>query len=157
MNDIIKKTFYLMWQDIKDMKFAIAAILMYFILLKHFFYSTCPLVILTGIPCPACGMTRAGFSILKGNFYTAWELNPFIYILIVFLFFYGLNRYFLHKSYRILKKLTIAALIAFLIFYIWRMYRFFPDTWPMQYYPDNLYAHFSQIVHRIFVVCGFAQ
>src|SRR6056297_2447193 len=37
----------------------------------------CPFKLLTGMPCPACGSTRATIQILHGNFRSSILLNPF--------------------------------------------------------------------------------
>ena len=36
----------------------------------------CPIRLVTGLPCPACGTTRSISSIAIGNFEQAWALNP---------------------------------------------------------------------------------
>jgi hypothetical protein len=36
----------------------------------------CPIRLVTGLPCPACGTTRSIGSIAIGNFEQAWALNP---------------------------------------------------------------------------------
>jgi hypothetical protein len=37
----------------------------------------CPFRILTGLPCPGCGLTHAFCSISHGQFKMAWQANPF--------------------------------------------------------------------------------
>jgi len=36
----------------------------------------CPIRLLTGIPCPACGTTRSIGALCEGNFAESWRLNP---------------------------------------------------------------------------------
>lgn len=45
----------------------------------------CPILMLTGIPCMGCGMTRAAFSILKLDFKGAFYYHPLIYAMPVLL------------------------------------------------------------------------
>lgn len=144
MKKRIQKAMELLWSDIKNAKLAILCIALYFTIVSHFLYSSCPLVMITGLPCPACGMTRAGISVLRGHFALAWELHPFIYVVLALLAAYGVNRYLLGKSYRILNGMTLITLILLLVFYCWRMYRYFPDVWPMLYYPGNLLAYLRE-------------
>ncbi len=40
----------------------------------------CPFKTITGIPCPACGSTRATILLFKGEFEAAFWLNPLVYI-----------------------------------------------------------------------------
>jgi hypothetical protein len=42
----------------------------------------CPFKVLTGIPCPGCGMTRAMLSMAKGDLNRAFMYNPFSFFLL---------------------------------------------------------------------------
>ncbi len=44
----------------------------------------CPLLKLTGLPCPGCGMTRSCLALLRGNWAAAWRFNPFGPVFAVF-------------------------------------------------------------------------
>lgn len=79
-------------------KWVIIFIIAYFVFLKNFLYSTCPLVILTGFPCPMCGMTRAGFALLRLNFGEAFHIHPFIYPIIFMIVIFCINRYLSAKK-----------------------------------------------------------
>lgn len=62
-------------------------------LLFHLFFSVdkvidclpvfCPFKILTGIPCPGCGMTRAFLAFAEGDFLMAFQYNPFSTLLFI--------------------------------------------------------------------------
>jgi len=39
--------------------------------------SLCPFKMLTGFPCPGCGLTHAFCNISHGQFQRAWQANPF--------------------------------------------------------------------------------
>jgi hypothetical protein len=41
----------------------------------------CPFKMLTGLPCPGCGMTKAVLSLAKGDFQGALVYNPFVFFL----------------------------------------------------------------------------
>jgi hypothetical protein len=53
-------------------------------------FVVCPFRLITGIPCPGCGMTHAFLSIIQGNIRDAASFNPFsffiIFILVISLF-----------------------------------------------------------------------
>lgn len=51
----------------------------------YFELALCPMAVVTGIPCPGCGMTRATLSALHGDFATAFRYHP-LALLIVPLF-----------------------------------------------------------------------
>lgn len=65
--------------DLWSIRYVILVLAVYFFLAWNFFYSSCPFVMVTGLPCPGCGLSRAGFCLLRGEFADAWYLNPFIY------------------------------------------------------------------------------
>jgi hypothetical protein len=39
----------------------------------------CPLRTITGIPCPACGLTTAAVALVRGDFTAAFDASPVIY------------------------------------------------------------------------------
>ncbi|MFD0519428.1 DUF2752 domain-containing protein [Paractinoplanes durhamensis] len=41
----------------------------------------CPLRTLTGVPCPACGLTTAAVALVRGEFGAAFGANPLIFVL----------------------------------------------------------------------------
>ena len=84
--------------DIKSAKWAIGIIIAYFVFFKTVFYSMCPLVVLTGFPCPGCGLTRAGFAVLSFDFVRAWHIHPFIYPMMALIVLFFVNRYLLMKK-----------------------------------------------------------
>ncbi len=40
-------------------------------------YTVCPFKLVTGIPCPACGSTRATIHLLNGHLLKSVQINPF--------------------------------------------------------------------------------
>lgn len=41
----------------------------------------CPSASLLGMPCPGCGLTRATFALLRGDFGAAYRLHPLVFVL----------------------------------------------------------------------------
>ena len=123
--------------DIKREKWAVLAIAAYFLIMKRFMYSLCPMVTITGFPCPACGLSRAGFSLLKGHFLWAFEIHPFIYPIVLLVITFFVFRYILRKDTEILKKYLIALMVGLIVYYVYRMIRYFPGDSPMSYYRHN--------------------
>lgn len=70
--------------DVKQYKWAAAAFLIYYFVVRSVFHAFCPLLILTGFPCPGCGTTRAVICIFTGQFVRAWNLNPCAYLWVIF-------------------------------------------------------------------------
>lgn len=151
MNLALKKTvknaLLLLWEDIKSAKWVIIIIIAYFVLLKNFLYSLCPAVMLTGYPCPACGLTRAGFLLLRFQFREAFEMHPFIYPIVVLVLAFAVNRYvLLRNNKQLLQWCAILMITAMVLFYIWRMWNNFPGDPPMSYYSGNLWSRFGDLL-----------
>lgn len=129
---------YSVIRDIRKIKWAVIAIIAYFLLSGRFFGSVCPVVIFTGYPCPACGLTRAGLFLLSLQFQKAWEMNPFIYPIIGWFLAAGVYRYLLGKKIpKWLKYAAIVLILGMVCFYLYRMRTDFPNVPPMTYTPEN--------------------
>lgn len=135
---VLKDAGSLLLQDIKDNTIPFLAIIIYMSISRIFFYSICPMVMVTGYPCPACGLTRAGVALLTGHFITAWQIHPFIYAVVILAAWFFLNRYIWKKDMKVLKRISVIVLIALILFYIYRMIRYFPGEPPISYYKYNL-------------------
>lgn len=139
---IIKEAACLLWQDIKNMKIAILVIALYLWINRTFFPVSCIWVAITGFPCPGCGLTRAGMALLKGNFKEAFQIHPFIYIIVAMALVFCIYRYILKRSQKVFVKYALVVVIAMLCFYVYRMVFVFPDKPPMSYYHHNLMSTF---------------
>lgn len=96
--------------------------------------SICPMHAVTGIPCPGCGLTRAGLRVLMLDFDGAWRMNPFIFPIGILLLIRGTYRYLLRRKPGKWFSLCTAVILAGLVvFYIWRMVCFFPGEAPVNY------------------------
>lgn len=125
-------------RDLKDWwKFA-AALLLYDAAVQLIFGAFCPSVIVTGLPCPGCGMTRAVCCFLTGRFAAGWAYHPLAPGWILWGLYVGVSRYFLGKDakYALPAAGVLAGLMA--VFYVWRMCRCFPGEAPMVYTAGNL-------------------
>ena len=63
-------------RDIRQYNWAGAAFLIYYIVVKAVFHAFCPLLILTGLPCPGCRTPRVIINIFRGQFGRERHLNP---------------------------------------------------------------------------------
>ena len=102
-------------------------------------YNTlCPIKLVTGFPCPGCGMTRAHFALLHFNLTKAFYYHPlFILPAFFFLLFLFQDIQWIH---RIQHSKWFYPLVMVLIFsvYVYRMVNFFPDIVPLDYLEENL-------------------
>ncbi len=99
----------------------------------------CIVKFLTGFPCPACGLTRATFSILRLDFGAAFAFNPLIFVLpFIFFIYYYQKIGFSKKIYD--SKVFLPTVFGIVVgVYAVRMALYFPDTVPMDYQENNLY------------------
>ena len=100
--------------------------------------TVCAAKLLFGIPCPFCGLTRAGIELLTFDFKSAWMLNPLIFYITVLLVLWCLQRYLDAFPKRALTFLLVALVAIAVPLYIYRWILLFPHTEPMSYRESNL-------------------
>ena len=136
--------------DIKSARWAIILIIAYFAFLKNYLYTICPVVLLSGYPCPGCGMTRAMFKVLRLDFAGAWEMHPFIYPIGILFLSFCISRYFLNGKYmKYVKVFMIIIAVGMIVFYIYRMITLFPDVTPMTYYYGNYFNRLMNLIQKL--------
>lgn len=124
-------------KDIWDYKTGIALFALYYITVHILFHAFCPSVLLTGLPCAGCGMTRAVFFLLTGRFRRSWQLNPMALPVLLFVVYCLFTRYFLGKKVRGFKAGAAVLGVCMLAVYGYRMYAVFPDRPPYVYTAGN--------------------
>ncbi len=133
---------------IKDGKrFFIAAPLLglFLFVTNQLFGGNCWLRLITGIPCPACGFTRACLLLLKGDVAGAWHMHAMVIPVIFGVILFCFCKYFLENGRKIWQSYGIILVTVAVIYYIWRMVQYFPRVNPMIYYQENWLAAF---IHR---------
>ena len=117
-------------------KYDVILIVIIFLVLTRF---TCLIKLITGFPCPGCGITRAYLSILNLNFKDAWNYHPlFWFIPPVVVFIILAHKTLFHNR----KKEVIFLILVFSIFfsvYIYRLIMLFPNTPTMDYNKNSLF------------------
>lgn len=110
------------------------------IIFNYIFGSVCFSTIVFGIPCPACGITRATLLLLTGHFRESFQMHPLLILVILGIITYVIIKKRL-KNYRFFIKIyVIICLVIFVVFYIYRMKLYYPNLEPMVYRQDN-YLH----------------
>ncbi len=100
----------------------------YFLNAKFHIGIPCIFYELTGYKCPGCGITRALFSLLKGDVVTAFRYNKLIFILAPFLGFYFIYQAYLYilgieqskKTRNNIQKVAIFFIVISLIYGVMR-------------------------------------
>lgn len=113
-------------KDLYDLRYALLGLAVYYVLVHILFGQFCPMMIVLHFPCPGCGMTRALFLVLSGQWQQAWRLQPLVYGWSLLAILFAVNRYLLNKKPKTLTYLLIVLLLGTLILYVYRIYFGFP-------------------------------
>lgn len=119
--------------DIKNSIWIIIGIFAYWAISFTVFDEFCPMKILTGIPCPGCGMTRAIFLMLTGHFSESFEMHPMALLWILLGLYFFICRYILDRKPKGAATMAVVLCVMMFPIYIYRMCTLFPDYPPMVY------------------------
>lgn len=99
----------------------------------------CIFRLFTGIPCPGCGLTRAGIALLKGDWRTSLEYHPLLGMVLLVLLTALCRKRGIFRKLHECRYFYVAAVILLLLLYVVRMILFFPDgREPMLYEKASL-------------------
>ena len=80
------------------------------------------------------------------GFKGAWKMHPFIYAFAAGVVIFAWKRYICKKPIgKWFKTGCVVCVVLMVIYYVWRMYRHFPDQPPMSYYHYNLLRLFMDV------------
>ena len=139
--------------DVKEYGMAFVVLVVYTLIVNLVFHAFCPAVIVSGFPCPGCGITRASVCLLTGRWQQAWQLNPMVFVIALTAIYFLWNRYLLGKKAAGIKWMVAAVLVLLIGVYLVRMYLYFPDRVPYVYKEDNILAYmlpyYQQFLHKV--------
>jgi len=117
--------------------FAAAAFLLYYIVTTRLFGFSSPSMIIVGLPCPACGMTRAARFFITGNFARSFAMHPLFIPTAAFMLWAAVH-WLRGKDIKKLQIPLIILLVTFFITYFIRMWLLFPHQEPLVANSDAL-------------------
>lgn len=144
MKAYLKAVYERIKKDWQENKHGIIAALSCLIIFTLLFRTVCPLRLITGYPCPGCGITRASFCLLRLDFAGAFSLNPSVFLWAGLAACLVISRYLLGRNKRADIALIIVSFLTIGI-YIYRMAVLFPGDEPLLYYPKNLIAFLGKV------------
>lgn len=92
------------------------------IIVMYLFSLPCPILFMTGIPCPGCGMTRACLHLLQLDFAGAFQYHPLCFFLPLFVGVFLFRRCIPRKAY------TFCVIIVISSFFLTYFLRLFDPT-----------------------------
>lgn len=114
--------------------------ILYFVVFKHD-ESNCLIKRMIGFPCPGCGMTRAVYYLLTLRWKQAFYYHPFVFLLPLLIVLFIEKGTSLADMFLYSKRFWFIIFILFIGIYVVRMFLYFPNTIPMDYY-DDAYINF---------------
>ena len=129
----------LLIKDIKNLLPGLIAAFIVCAVLTYRFGTCCPLRIITGLPCPACGTVRSFLALLRLDIRQMLWYQPVMPLMLVFFIIYCYKRY--HKGQNcknLCYAMTVFLIITGISAYVVRMYKYYPDKPPLEYTENNL-------------------
>ncbi|MCL2048582.1 MAG: DUF2752 domain-containing protein [Defluviitaleaceae bacterium] len=124
------------------------AFCIYFIFVNMLFGYACPSMIFVGLPCPACGLTRAGLLFLSGNFAESLKLHPLFVPVVAFTACAMAVKHMKPEKAEMLKTFTIVFLLIFISVYIFRMVKLFPHHAPMVVNSNSVLHNIINLIEK---------
>ena len=150
----MKQVFARIWKDIKAYGFIVGILVALWATCNLLFRTACVFVLLTGLPCPGCGIGHALISLLTGNVLQAHAYNPSIWLWLVFGVSFFLYRYVLGKRCRFMGWLLAGVALVSVAIYLYRMVNLFPTKPPLTYYEGNLFQRmfpmYEVLIRKLF-------
>ena len=109
--------------------------------------TVCLSKVFVGLPCPACGMTRATKLLLTGHFKESFHMHPLLPLVALGVIGYPIIKKTLKNYVVIIKFYVIICLVIFFGVYIYRMRMYYPNIEPMVYYKDNYLYKIMALLH----------
>ncbi|MCH5256861.1 MAG: DUF2752 domain-containing protein [Lachnospiraceae bacterium] len=145
----MKQTGARIWKDIREYWMAAVVLLVYTIAVNLIFHNFCPMVIVSGLPCPGCGLTRSIVCLISGRLSQSLYINPMGIPIACILIYFFWNRYITGRKAKGMTVLITCVVFMLLVLYICRMYMFFPNRVPYVYTENNILSRYFSIYEQI--------
>lgn len=126
------------WNDLKKYWMALVAIVVFYFLMHRIFDAFCPSVVITGLPCPGCGLTRSVLFFVTGQWERSFSVHPLGWAIVLFALYCVFFRYVRGKKVPGLKLIVVGFIIVAMVLFVVRMGIYFPDRPPYTYNRGNL-------------------
>ena len=141
-------------EDVKKYGYIGVLIMIYYFTMHGIFHAFCPVLLVTGFPCPGCGTNRAILLLLYGQFERALNLNPMAVGWMLLGIWIFIKRYWQGKKITGLKQAGTFLAVSMIIIYCYKMVVLFPGRPPMTFWRDNLlgrvFEHYNEFARGFF-------
>ena len=93
----------------------------YFCLGQYFFGSMCLSQIVAGIPCPACGLTRAGLLLLQGKWQESMHMNPMLPFVLLYFVLWILGRFRYERLFKYSQVYLVVLIFSGILVFLFRV------------------------------------
>ena len=111
----------LLKKDLYKMRYAIVLIIIFFTFMQIKYGTVCYFYALTKFRCPACGLTRATISLLKGNWKAAFSYNPTVLLWLSTIGLFAVDRYFHKLKFKVFPYFFILVGLITIIWYVFSL------------------------------------
>lgn len=122
----------------KNRTWIAGALLLLFLLLTGYH---CPFKLITGVPCPGCGMTRSFISFVTLNFKDSFYYHALLIPTGMFAILF-----FVQKDQKKRNQLIYIWAAIMASYYFYRMFIYFPNS-PMEYQTNNVITTLFRVFH----------
>lgn len=136
------------WADVIQYKWGVIIFILYNIIVRKIFKAFCPSLILIGLPCAGCGLTRAVFYIITGRIKRGMMLNPSAPFWIITIIYFAICRYIVGRKGKGIYILLSVTCVVTIAIYVYRMIYMFPGDPPMVYYRRNILAKIVKNIRK---------
>lgn len=126
------------WKDLKKYGIAILFVVVFYFFMHILFDAFCPSVVITGLPCPGCGLTRSVLFFITGQWERSFYVHPLGFVVVLFVIYCVYFRYVRGKRIPGIKWMIALFFLALVFLFVVRMQMYFPDRPPYTYNRGNL-------------------
>ena len=145
----VKKIINRIKEDIRQYWIALIVVIALYVFMHIMFDAFCPSLVIMGLPCPGCGLTRSIIFFVTGQFTRSFYVHPLGGVLVTVALYCAFFRYIKGDKVPALKWIIAILLVIAIVLYIVRMVLYFPDRPPYTYHYGNLMEYIVPNYRRI--------